>query len=216
MILFRQPAQTYRAVFPLFFYSSPNLTPPPRTPIALTQKLWQNISYLQLGSMNNWFYPVMTIFAQHLNICSPKLGNNGNFRPHLTTIGGGTFCKVSGHNCKSKTVENFCGLNLQMWCRKPWNMTSLTFFSMCKQFYAMFHKPSKTAIYSTPYLPTLCPLVTGLHLYKVYSTPYLPTLCPLVPGLHLYKVCYVKKNVCVLQAFGRATRVRDRIFASLE
>jgi len=50
-------------------------------PIALTQKLWQNTSYLQLGGLINWFYVVITIFAQHLNICSPKLGNDGAFAP---------------------------------------------------------------------------------------------------------------------------------------
>ena len=43
------------------------------TPIVLTQKRWQNASYLQLSGLNNWFYVVITIFAQHLNICSPKL-----------------------------------------------------------------------------------------------------------------------------------------------
>ena len=46
---------------------------PPRTPIASTQKLWQNTSYLQLSGLNNWFYVFTTLFAQHLNICSPKL-----------------------------------------------------------------------------------------------------------------------------------------------
>jgi len=42
--------------------------------MALTLKLWQNTSYLQLGELINWFYVVITIFAQHLNICSPTLG----------------------------------------------------------------------------------------------------------------------------------------------
>ena len=57
--------------------------PPPRRPIALTQKLWQNTSYLQFGGLNNWFYAVITIFAQHLNICSSKLGHDGAICPHL-------------------------------------------------------------------------------------------------------------------------------------
>jgi len=48
-------------------------TPPVRTPIALTQKLWQNTSYLPLSRLKNWFYVVITIFAQQFNICSPKL-----------------------------------------------------------------------------------------------------------------------------------------------
>jgi len=43
------------------------------TPLALTQKLWQNTSYIQLSGLNNWIYVVITIFAQHLIICSPKL-----------------------------------------------------------------------------------------------------------------------------------------------
>ena len=47
--------------------------PPLRTPIVLTQKLWQITSYLQLTALNNWFFVVITSFAQHLNICSPKL-----------------------------------------------------------------------------------------------------------------------------------------------
>jgi len=60
-------------IFPEFFKSCPNLAPL-RTPIALTQKLWQNTSYLQPGGLINWFCVVITIFAQHLNICSPNLG----------------------------------------------------------------------------------------------------------------------------------------------
>jgi len=36
---------------------------------------------LQLGGLNNWFHAVITIFAQHLNICSPKLGNDGAIAP---------------------------------------------------------------------------------------------------------------------------------------
>jgi len=60
-------------------------SPAPCTPIALTQKLWQNTSYLQLGGLNNWFYVVVTIFAQHLNICSPKLREWRRPFPHLAT-----------------------------------------------------------------------------------------------------------------------------------
>jgi len=56
------------------FLNLARIFPLPRMPIALTQKLWQNTSYLQLGRLNNWFFAVMTIPAQHLNICSPKLG----------------------------------------------------------------------------------------------------------------------------------------------
>jgi len=59
--------------FFLNFFNLVRISPPLRTPIALTQKLWQNTSYLQLSGLNNWFYVVTAIFAQRLNICSPKL-----------------------------------------------------------------------------------------------------------------------------------------------
>jgi len=72
MVLFQKLAQKYRKFF-LNFFNLVRISPPLRTPIALTQKLWQNTSYLQLSGLNNWFYAVITIFAQHLNICSPKL-----------------------------------------------------------------------------------------------------------------------------------------------
>ena len=68
MVLFQKVSQNKREVF----QSCPNL-PPLRTPIALTQTLWQNTSYLQLSGFNHWFYVVIIIFDQHLNICSPKL-----------------------------------------------------------------------------------------------------------------------------------------------
>jgi len=55
MILLKQLAQTYRKVFPEFFLILPESSPAPRTPIVLTQKLWQNTYYLQLGGLNNWF-----------------------------------------------------------------------------------------------------------------------------------------------------------------
>jgi len=72
MVLFQKLAQKYREVLPEFF-NLVRISPPLRTPIALTQKLWQNTRYLQLSGLNNWFYMVITIFAQHLNMCSPKL-----------------------------------------------------------------------------------------------------------------------------------------------
>jgi len=74
MIPLKQLAQTYREVFPEFFKILPQSSLLPCTPIALTQKLWQNTTYLQLSGLNNWFYAVIIIFAQHLSICSPKLG----------------------------------------------------------------------------------------------------------------------------------------------
>jgi len=39
---------------------------------ALAHKLRQNTNYLQLGSMINWLYAVMRIFAQRFHICSLK------------------------------------------------------------------------------------------------------------------------------------------------
>jgi len=71
MVLFQKLAQKYRKFFLNFSILSES--PPLRTPIALTQKLWQITSYLQLSGLNNRFYVVITIFAQHLNVCSPKL-----------------------------------------------------------------------------------------------------------------------------------------------
>jgi len=73
MILLKKLAQTYREVFSEIFKILSKSSPRPRTPIALTQRLLQNTSYLQLGGLNNWFYAAITIFAQHLNICSLKL-----------------------------------------------------------------------------------------------------------------------------------------------
>jgi len=70
--------------FFLNFLNHVQISPPHRT-TALTQKLWQNTSYLQLSALNNWFYVVITIFAQHLNICSPKLGEWRRLLPHLAT-----------------------------------------------------------------------------------------------------------------------------------
>jgi len=49
---------------------------------SLTQELWQNTCYLQLGRMNDSFYNSYlqlggmnkTIFNQQFNACCPKLG----------------------------------------------------------------------------------------------------------------------------------------------
>jgi len=59
--------------FSWFFFHLFRISLPLRTSIALTQKLGQNTSYMQLSGMNNWFCVVITIFAQHLNIFRPKL-----------------------------------------------------------------------------------------------------------------------------------------------
>jgi len=50
------------------------------------QKVWQNTSYLQLGGMNNWFYAIMTIFAQWFNICSAKFWGRRRLSHHLATV----------------------------------------------------------------------------------------------------------------------------------
>ena len=84
IVLLKKLAQIYREVFPEFFKSCPNLPPPLRTPIAPTQKLCQITSNLHLSGLNNWFYVVITIFTQHLNICSPKLEE---WRRHLPPPG---------------------------------------------------------------------------------------------------------------------------------
>jgi len=72
MVLFKKLAKNIGKFF-LNFLNLVRISPPLRTPIALTQKLWQNTSPLQLSGLNNWFYVVITIFAQHFNVCSPKL-----------------------------------------------------------------------------------------------------------------------------------------------
>jgi len=73
MILLKQLAQTYLEFFLKLFEACPNFAPP-RTPVALPQNLCQNTSYLYFIGLNNWFYAIITIFTQHLNTCSPKLG----------------------------------------------------------------------------------------------------------------------------------------------
>jgi len=55
MILLKQLAQTYREVVSEFFFNLARIFLPPRTPMALTEKLWQNSSYLQRGGLNNCF-----------------------------------------------------------------------------------------------------------------------------------------------------------------
>jgi len=40
-------------------------------------------------------------------------------------MGGGTFLKVGGTSARWTTIENFCGLNWQLWRHKHWNVTSL-------------------------------------------------------------------------------------------
>ena len=69
----------------LNFLNLVRISAPLRTPIAITQKLWQNTSYLQLSGLNNWFYVIITIFAQHSNICGPKLVEWRCLLPHLAT-----------------------------------------------------------------------------------------------------------------------------------
>jgi len=73
MVLLKELAQTHRQVFPEFSKSCPNLAPNSQA-YSSNAETWQNISYLLLGGLINSFYVVITIFAQHLNICSPKLG----------------------------------------------------------------------------------------------------------------------------------------------
>jgi len=65
-------------------------------------------------------------------------------------MGGGTIFKVV-EQVHVKKLE-FLNLNRQLWRHKHWNVKSLTFVRMFKQFYSKFDNPSTTAIYTTPYL----------------------------------------------------------------
>ena len=42
-----------------------------------------------------------------------------------TRMGGETFFKVGGTSAREKSIENFCGLNWQLWRHKHWNIASL-------------------------------------------------------------------------------------------
>jgi len=54
MVLFQKLAQNIGKFF-LKFLNLVRTSPSLRTPIALTQTLWQNTIYLQLSGLNNWF-----------------------------------------------------------------------------------------------------------------------------------------------------------------
>jgi len=86
MVLFQKNklAQKYREVLPEFF-NFVLISPLLRTPIDLTQKLWQNTSYLQLSGLNNWFYVVITIFLSTWIFAVQNWWNDGAFYPHLAT-----------------------------------------------------------------------------------------------------------------------------------
>ena len=45
----------------------------------LTQKLWPNTSYIQLGRMNNWLYAIMAMFAQRSVFAVQNLGATAPF-----------------------------------------------------------------------------------------------------------------------------------------
>jgi len=84
MVLFQKFVQKYREVF-LNFFNLVRIFPPLRTHIALTQKLWQNSSYLQLSGLNNWFYVIIT-FLLNTWICAVQnWWNDVAFYPHLAT-----------------------------------------------------------------------------------------------------------------------------------
>jgi len=79
--------------------------------------------------------------------------------------------KSGGHKSKSKNVEKFCALNCQLWRHKHWNMTSLTSFSMFKQFYAMFYKPSQRPLSTVHpiYLTNSCKHIDKWHKPQILS-----------------------------------------------
>jgi len=83
MFLLKQVTQTYREAFPeVSLISSESSLHVVRLAIsmAVTQKLWQNTSYLQRGGMNS-FCLVITILAQQMIICGPKLGERRRLSP---------------------------------------------------------------------------------------------------------------------------------------
>ena len=97
-----------------FLKSCPNLPPLP-TPIALTQKLWQNTSYLQIGGLINWFYVVIKFFSQHLNICSPKLGEWLRLLPQPGYTSGNSYWWFWSFCCNWKPVGNSRWPRTQIW-----------------------------------------------------------------------------------------------------
>jgi len=62
-----------------------------------------------------------------------------------------------GDRWSSKSVENFCGLNWQLWRHKLWNMMSLTFVS---NFMQCFISPQRPLSY---YTLSICTTLTWAH-----------------------------------------------------
>ena len=72
-------------IFSWIFSILSESSPPLRTPIALTQKLWKYSSYLQRSGSNNWFYVVITILLNTWIFAVQNWWNDGVFCPHLAT-----------------------------------------------------------------------------------------------------------------------------------
>ena len=75
-------AQRYREVFPEFYKILLESFPPHCTPIALTQKLWQNTTYPQLDGLNNWFNAFTIIVGSTIKYLQSKIrGMTAPFAP---------------------------------------------------------------------------------------------------------------------------------------
>ena len=71
----------HRQVFPEILKSCPHL-PPISYAYSSNAETWAKY-WLSTAWWIDWFYVAITIFAQHLNICSPTSGNDGAFCSHL-------------------------------------------------------------------------------------------------------------------------------------
>ena len=77
---------------------------------AITQKLWQSTSFVQLGRMNNWLYAIMTIFAHGSKFAVQNLRDDCAIRPNwlrawpqwLMAVWFWSFC------CNCKPVDSPC------------------------------------------------------------------------------------------------------------
>jgi len=89
----------------------------------------------------------------------------------LTVMGGGSFFKVGGAQVQAKKCIKILWLELTTVASQALEYDAIKFFfSMFKQFYAMFHRPWTPCIYnSTPYLLTLHWLRTYMQQFLILS-----------------------------------------------
>jgi len=74
--------------------------------------------------------------------------NQGWDQNAVSSSGGGAFFKVGGHTCTSKNFEKFLWFELATVTSET-RKYDVVFVNVFKQFYAMFHKHSKTPFYTT-------------------------------------------------------------------